>query len=229
MTKTEMKKKASDVAAALAQLYPDAECALSWQGDPWRLLIMSRLSAQCTDKKVNTVSVSLFERFPTPKSMAEAELSDIEEIIRPCGLYRMKAKNLRDSSRMLLEDFGGQLPSDMDALLSLPGVGRKIANLLRGDVFGYGGIVTDTHFIRICGRLGFYPESEKSPQRIERIFTPLLPTEEQSDFCHRIVMFGREICKAQSPECEACPLSKLGLCKKACSTIMTAQKPSALR
>ncbi len=215
MTTSQKKKHARAVAEALSELYPTAQCALEWQGVPWRLLIMSRLSAQCTDKKVNLVSVPLFEKYPTPEAMAEAELSELEEIIRPCGLYRMKAKNLRDSSRILCEDFGGQLPSDMDMLLSLPGVGRKIANLLRGDVFGLGGIVTDTHFIRICGRLGFYPEKEKSPQKTERIFTPLLPTEQHTDFCHRIVMFGRDICKSQNPDCEHCPLKEKSLCKKA--------------
>ncbi len=214
MTLSQQKKLALEISTALEELYPEAECALKWQGDPWRLLVMSRLSAQCTDKKVNAVSAALFSKYPTPEAMAEAELSDIEKLIRPCGLYRKKAENLRDSSRMLLEDFGGELPSDMDALLSFPGVGRKIANLLRGDVFGIGGIVTDTHFIRICGRLGFYPEAEKNPAKIERIFTPLLPQELHTDFCHRIVMFGRDVCKAQSPECITCHLKGKGLCKK---------------
>ena len=200
---------ANEVADALEKVYPDAECALVWQGDPWKLLVMGRLSAQCTDKKVNAVSVPLFERYPTPEAMAEADITELEEIIRPCGLYRTKAKNLIDSSRMLVDSYSGNLPSDMDALLSFPGVGRKIANLLRGDVFGIGGIVTDTHFIRICGRLGFYPESEKDPYRIERIFTPLLDADRQTDFCHRIVLFGREYCKAQNPRCEQCPISFL--------------------
>ncbi len=214
MTKTEMKRKAEETAALLAELYPEAECALKWEGDPWRLLVMSRLSAQCTDKKVNLISVPLFEKYPTPEAMAKAELCELEEIIRPCGLFRMKAKNLRDSSLLLLEKYNGILPSDMDELLSLPGVGRKIANLLRGDVFGLGGIVTDTHFIRICGRLGFYPEKEKDPHKIERIFTPLLAEDMHTDFCHRIVMFGRDVCRAQSPLCEQCKLKEAGLCKK---------------
>ena len=214
MTKNQLKNHAAAVADALEERYPDAECALKWEGDPWRLLIMARLSAQCTDKKVNAVSVELFKKYPTPEAMADAELCELEALIRPCGLYKMKAKNLRDCSKALIENYGGVLPSDIDALLSFAGVGRKIANLIRGDVFGLGGIVCDTHFIRICGRLGFYPESEKNPQKIERIFTPLLPTERHTDFCHRIVLFGREICKAQNPDCENCPLKEKGLCKK---------------
>ena len=212
MTQREKKQLALDVAERLAETYPNAECALEWQGEPWKLLVMSRLSAQCTDKKVNIVSRPLFERYPTPEAMADAELSELEELVRPCGLYRMKAKNIKDALRILVDEHGGELPSDMDALLALPGVGRKIANLLRGDVFGLGGIVTDTHFIRICGRLGFYSEKEKDPQRIERLFTPLLPAEMQTDFCHRIVWFGREYCSSQSPKCPSCPLADL--CRK---------------
>ena len=212
MSKAKLKKHASDVADALERVYPDAECALKWQGEPWRLLVMSRLSAQCTDKKVNIVSVPLFSKYPTPEAMASADVSELEEIIRPCGLYKMKARNIIDSCKKLVSEYGGELPSDMDALLEFPGVGRKIANLLRGDVFGIGGVVTDTHFIRICGRLGFYSEDEKNPQRIERIFTPLLDEERQTDFCHRIVMFGREYCRSQSPLCDRCPLSEL--CEK---------------
>ncbi len=209
MRTAQLKKHAEAVDTALAALYPKAECALLWQDEPWRLLIMARLSAQCTDKKVNAVSVALFDKYPTPEKMAEANIGELEEIIRPCGLYKMKAKNLRDSSKMLIEDYDGTLPSDMQELLSFPGVGRKIANLIRGDAFGLGGIVVDTHFIRICGRLGFYPEKDKNPLKIERIFTPLLQKEKQTDFCHRIVLFGREICKAQSPLCTSCPLKEL--------------------
>lgn len=212
MTQKEKKKLALDVAAELERIYPNAECALEWQGEPWKLLVMSRLSAQCTDKKVNTVSRPLFERYPTPEAMAEADITELEELVRPCGLYRMKAKNIRDSLRILVDEHGGVLPSDMTALLALPGVGRKIANLLRGDVFGLGGVVTDTHFIRICGRLGFYSEREKDPGKIEKLFTPLLPTELQTDFCHRIVWFGREYCTSQSPKCPECPISHL--CKR---------------
>ena len=211
MTQKQKKQLALDVAAELEKIYPNAECALEWQGEAWKLLVMSRLSAQCTDKKVNTVSRPLFERYPTPEEMADADITELEELVRPCGLYRMKAKNIRDSLRILVDKHGGILPSDMAELLALPGVGRKIANLLRGDVFGIGGVVTDTHFIRICGRLGFYSEREKDPLRIEKLFTPLLPTELQTDFCHRIVWFGREFCTSQSPKCPQCPISHLCL------------------
>ena len=207
MTQKEKKELARHTAAVLAELYPSAECALMWQGEPWKLLCMARLSAQCTDKKVNSVCERLFAVYPTPEVLAAAELEDIEEIIRPCGLYRMKAKNLRDSMIMLMEKYGGVLPSDMDELLSFPGVGRKIANLLRGDIFGLGGVVCDTHFMRICARLGFYPESLRDPYKIERLFEPLLAREEQTDFCHRIVWFGREVCTAQRPRCDVCALS----------------------
>lgn len=212
MTKKEKKALAAEIARELERIYPNAECALEWKGEPWRLLVMSRLSAQCTDKKVNAVSIPLFERYPTPEEMADADIGELEELVRPCGLYRMKAKNIKDSLRILVDRHAGVLPSDMDELLALPGVGRKIANLLRGDVFGLGGVVTDTHFIRICGRLGFYSEKEKDPQKIEKLFTPLLPTELQTDFCHRIVWFGREYCTSQSPKCTSCPLSHL--CKR---------------
>ena len=170
---------------------------------------MSRLSAQCTDKKVNEVCRVLFEVYPTPEAMADADIETLEELIRPCGLYRMKAKNIRESLRRLIDDFGGELPSDMDELLSLSGVGRKIANLLRGDVFGLGGIVTDTHFIRICRRLGFYSDRVTDPKKIEALCSALFPREMQTDFCHRIVFFGREYCSAQSPKCRVCPLSEL--------------------
>lgn len=210
MTQREKKQLALDVAAALERLYPSAKCALEWgDKEPWRLLVMSRLSAQCTDKKVNAVSIPLFERYPTMEQMAEAQIEELEELVRPCGLYRMKAKNIKESLRQLIDEFDGKLPSDMDQLLSLSGVGRKIANLLRGDVFGLGGIVTDTHFIRICRRLGFYSDRITDPHKIEKLFTPLLPIEMQTDFCHRIVFFGREYCSSQSPKCDICPLREL--------------------
>ena len=220
MTQKEKKQLALDVAAALESLDPEAECALEWGGkEPWRLLVMSRLSAQCTDKKVNDVSRTLFLRYPTMEQMAEADIAELESIIRPCGLYRMKAKNIVESLRQLIDDFDGTLPSDMDDLLSLSGVGRKIANLLRGDVFGIGGIVTDTHFIRICRRLGFYSDRMTDPKKIERLFSPLLPIEMQTDFCHRIVFFGREYCSSQSPKCDMCPLRELCNYKeKSCKT-----------
>ena len=153
MTKTEKRRLMARVVELLKQIYPDAECALQWEGDPWRLLVMGRLSAQCTDARVNIVCKELFARFPSAEAMACAELSEIEQIVRPCGLYKMKAASIKEASRMLVEEHGGRLPEDMEGLLKLPGVGRKIANLLLGDVFGKPAVVCDTHCIRICGRL----------------------------------------------------------------------------
>ena len=193
----------------LRKLYPDAECSLESGGDPWRLLVMARLSAQCTDERVNIVCRDLFREIPDAQAMADAPLEKIEELIRPCGLFRTKAKSLKESAAMLLTTYEGRVPDTMEELLSLPGVGRKIANLLLGDIYKKGGIVADTHCIRICGRLGFYPEELKDPLRVERILTPVIPISEQSDFCHRIVHFGREICTARSPKCGECPMREI--------------------
>ena len=193
----------------LRQRYPDAECSLESGGDPWRLLVMARLSAQCTDERVNIVCRDLFREIPDARAMADAPLAQIEELIRPCGLFRTKAKSLKESAAMLLTTYEGRVPDTMEELLSLPGVGRKIANLLLGDIYKKGGIVADTHCIRICGRLGFYDEELKDPLRVERILTPVIPVAEQSDFCHRIVHFGREICTARSPKCEGCPMREI--------------------
>jgi endonuclease-3 len=170
---------------------------------------MGRLSAQCTDARVNIVSRELFAEFPTAIDLANGDISRIEEIVKPCGLYRMKADNIREASRMLITDFGGRVPDNMDDLLKLPGVGRKIANLLLGDIYGLPAVVCDTHCMRICGRLGFYPESLRDPTKIEKILTELIEPSEGSDFCHRIVFFGREICSARSPMCENCPFSDI--------------------
>lgn len=197
------------VSDTLKKLYPDAPCALEYGGEPWKLMVMGRLSAQCTDKRVNEVCKLLFERFPTAEALAYAELSEVEEIVRPCGLFHVKSSDIIGECRLLVERFGGELPNTMNELLEFPGVGRKIANLLLGDVFHKGGIVADTHCIRICGRLGFYPEGEKSPLVCERVMSKLVDSSEQSDFCHRIVMFGREFCRAASPLCDACPMAEL--------------------
>lgn len=208
------KKKAALIVAELEKIYPEAQCALQSGGDGWKLLIMGRLSAQCTDARVNIVCNSkggLFERFPTLESVADCDLSELEEIVRPCGLYRTKAKNIRDACRMLVDDYNGVIPDDMDELLKLPGVGRKIANLLLGDIYRKPAIVADTHCIRICGRLGFYPESVKDPVKVEKILAPVIEPEKSADFCHRIVNFGRDVCTARSPKCGNCPLS--GLCE----------------
>jgi len=203
---SDKKEKAISVIDALKTLYPDAACALHYDNDPWKLLVMGRLSAQCTDKRVNIVCKELFAKYPSYAEMADAKVEEVEEIVKPCGLYHMKAKDLVSSSQMLRDDFGGKLPSTMEDLLKLPGVGRKIANLLLGDIFGLPAVVCDTHCIRICGRLGFYPETEKDPAKVEKILKGILPPEEGSDFCHRIVDFGRDVCTARAPSCFSCPL-----------------------
>lgn len=202
-------ERAAGAARRLSELYPDARCSLEYASDPWRLLVMARLSAQCTDARVNLVAGPLFAAFPDAAAMAEAPLEGIEELIRSCGLYRTKAKSLKESAVMLVQRYGGRVPDTMEELLALPGVGRKIANLILGDVYGKGGIVADTHCIRICGRLGFYAESQKDPVRTERTMEALLPREAQSDFCHRLVMFGRDVCTARAPHCQGCPLAPL--------------------
>ena len=203
MTKKELGRI---VATELERLYPDAACSLEYDGEAWKLLVMARLSAQCTDARVNIVSKELFKKYPTQAALANANLAELENIVRPCGLYKTKAKSILEAARIIEEMHGGEVPSDMDTLLALPGIGRKIANLMLGDVFGQPNIVTDTHCIRICGRLGFYPESEKTPEKIERILDKCIEKAVQSDFCHRIVLFGRDICTARSPKCDECPL-----------------------
>ena len=202
-------ERATLIVERLRAVYPEAVCALEFGGEPWKLMVMGRLSAQCTDKRVNEVCIDLFKKFPTAEALAYGNIDEIREIVRPCGLFRVKSDDIKEECRMLVEDFGGELPDTMEELLLFKGVGRKIANLLLGDIFKKGGIVADTHCIRICGRLGFYPEDVKDPLKTERIMSELMVPEEQSDFCHRIVTFGREYCRAQSPDCAACPLSDL--------------------
>lgn len=207
------KKRAAEAVEILKRVYPDAACALEWGGrDGWKLLVMGRLSAQCTDARVNIVCRELFAEYPTLESLAEAPIAEIERIVHPCGLYRMKAKDIKFACKMLIDDFDGVIPDEMDALLKLPGVGRKIANLLLGDIYKKPAVVADTHCIRICGRLGFYSEELKDPVKVERIMAEHLEPAEQSDFCHRIVQFGRDVCVARSPKCDECPLG--ALCKK---------------
>ena len=184
-----------------------SECALEYQGQPWKLLVLARLSAQCTDKRVNIVAIPLFEKYPTLESMAYCDLKELETIVKPCGLYRMKAKEIKSSCADVLERFNGVVPDNMEDLLSLAGVGRKIANLILGDIYKKPAIVADTHCIRISGRLGFTQEDEKNPVKVERTLKLYIPENEQSDFCHRIVQFGREICSARSPKCDECFLS----------------------
>ncbi|MBQ7383917.1 MAG: endonuclease III [Clostridia bacterium] len=209
MNKAAKKERMKQIAEMLGELYPEALCALEYEGEPWKLMVMARLSAQCTDARVNIVCKSLFTRFPTLDSLADGELSEIEEIVRPCGLYRTKAESIKAACAIVRDKFDGRVPDNMDDLLSLPGVGRKIANLLLGDIYGKGGIVADTHCIRICGRFGMYSTEIKDPVKTERTMSELIPVAEQSDFCHRIVQFGRDVCTARSPKCPECPLREL--------------------
>ena len=209
MTKNEKKQLAALVVDALKELYPEALCSLEYEGDGWRLLIMGRLSAQCTDMRVNIVCRELFSKYPDAKTMADAPLSDIESIIKPCGLYKMKAKSLKEISRRLVYDLNGVIPMEMDELLKFEGVGRKIANLILGDLYKLPAIVADTHCMRICGRLGFYKNGVKDPLKTEKIMSELVEPKEQSDLCHRLVLFGREYCMARAPKCNACPLNDI--------------------
>ena len=208
------KERAREFCARLEKIYPEAQCALESGGEAWKLLIMGRLSAQCTDARVNIVCRELFEKMPTLEAVADCDLAELEEIVRPCGLYRTKAKNIKDACIMVRDEYGGKLPDTMEELLKLPGVGRKIANLLLGDVYGKPAIVTDTHCIRICGRIGLYPESLKDPVKIEQILIPLIEPEKQSDFCHRIVQYGRDVCTARAPKCEECGMRDI--CMHSC-------------
>jgi endonuclease-3 len=208
---TSKKKRREVIAEAdkrLEEYYPDVVCALEYGGDPWRLLVMGRLSAQCTDARVNIVCRELFAKYGNAEAMACADIREVEEIVKPCGLYRMKAENIVMASRMITEK-GGRIPDTMDELLELPGIGRKIANLILGDVYGKPAVVCDTHFMRICARLGMYPADLRDPNKIERIMTELFDTSRGADFCHRIVHFGREICSARSPKCDGCILNDI--------------------
>ena len=203
LTKEEKRIRAEKAVYILKERYPDAVCALNFGGDPWRLLVMGRLSAQCTDARVNIVCEELFRRFPDAKTMAAAPVEEIEKLVFSCGVYKVKAQNIKDFSAIICERFGGKVPDTMEDLLTLPGVGRKIANLILGDIYGKPAIVADTHCIRISNRLGLC--DSKTPEKVEKTLVSLVPPEEQSDFCHRLVMFGREVCDAKKPKCEECP------------------------
>ena len=197
-------EKVSNILEALKALYPDALCALQYEKD-YELMIAVRLSAQCTDARVNLVTPGLFAAYPTLRSFAEADVSDVEKLIHSCGFYRHKARDIVLACQMLLRDFGGRVPDTMEELLKLPGVGRKTANLLLGDIYGQEGYVCDTHCIRICGKLGL--SSGKDPVKVEMQLRQVIPPEESSDFCHRIVLHGRAVCTARSPKCGQCTLA----------------------
>lgn len=201
MTKKERALRACEV---LERIYPDALCALHYQ-KPYQLLIAVRLSAQCTDARVNLVTPTLFQKYPTLQDFADADISELESVVKPCGFYRMKAKNIKEMAEQLLTKYHGVVPDTMEELLTLSGVGRKTANLILGDVYGKPAIVADTHFIRITGRLGL--TNSKDPVQVERDLRPLVPPERSSDFCHRIVWFGRDTCRARKPQCNGCPMS----------------------
>lgn len=190
--------------AALEGLYPDAICSLEYT-DAFQLLIATRLSAQCTDARVNMVTPALFNRYPDAKSMAVAEISDVEKLIKTCGLYKTKARDLVGIAQKIVTDFGGNVPDTIEALTTLPGVGRKTANLVCGDIYGKPAVVTDTHFIRLCNRLGLVKTT--NPLQVEMAMRKLLPPEKSNDFCHRSVLFGRDICTARKAYCERCPLN----------------------
>lgn len=195
--------KVDFIIGELEKLYPEAQCSLEYV-KPYELLIATRLSAQCTDARVNIVTKVLFERFPTLEAFAEADVAEIEEIVKPCGLFRTKAKSISELTKMLISDFGGEVPNTLEKLTSLPGIGRKTANLIMGDVYHQPAVVADTHCIRISNRLGL--ASSKDPYKVELQLKEILPPEKSNDFCHRLVNFGRDVCTARSPKCGECPL-----------------------
>ena len=202
------KKQALEIINRLREEYPDADCTLDYD-DAWKLLVSVRLAAQCTDARVNVVVQELYAKFPTIQSLAEADVDEIEKIVRPCGLGRSKARDISACMKIIWEEYGGKVPDDFDALLKLPGVGRKSANLIMGDVFGKPAIVTDTHCIRLTNRMGLV-DGIKDPKKVEMALWKIIPPEEGSDFCHRLVYHGRDVCTARSkPYCDKCCLADI--------------------
>ena len=200
-----MEEKVNAIIELLKQRYPNPVCALHYKKD-YELMIAVRLSAQCTDARVNLVTPALFAAYPTLEAMAAAPLAHVEDLVHSCGFYKHKARDIILACQMLLQKHGGKVPVTMEELLALPGVGRKTANLLLGDLYAVpGSVVCDTHCIRICGRLGLSEGTD--PEKVERQLRAILPPEESSDFCHRIVLFGRDICTARAPKCTVCPLA----------------------
>ncbi len=206
MTRKERVLKAIDV---LKERYPDALCSLT-ASNPFELLVAVRLSAQCTDARVNMVTPALFDKYKTLDDYCNADIKDVENIIKSCGFYRSKAESIIGMARMIRDKFGGTVPDNIEDLVTLPGVGRKTANLIVGDVYGKESIVVDTHMIRISNRLGLV--NVKDPEKIEYALKKVVPAEEGSDFCHRIVLFGRDVCSARKPLCDECPMGDF--CKK---------------
>lgn len=200
----EVSNKVTNILSALKALYPDALCALHF-GKDYELMIAVRLSAQCTDARVNLVTPALFAKYPTLEAFAQADIADVEQMVHSCGFYKHKARDIVLACQMLLRDYGGRVPDNMDDLLKLPGVGRKTANLLLGDIYHKEAYVCDTHCIRICGKLGL--SQGKDPQKVEMQLRRVIPPEESSDFCHRIVLHGRAVCTARSPKCSQCTLA----------------------
>lgn len=202
------KQRALEIIERLKKEYPDAACTLDYE-EAWKLLVSVRLAAQCTDARVNVVVKGLFEKYPDVNALAQAEVSDIEEIVRPCGLGKSKARDISACMKMLRDEYNGKVPDDFDALLKLPGVGRKSANLIMGDVFGKPAIVTDTHCIRLSNRMGLV-DGIKEPKKVEMALWKIIPPEEGSDFCHRLVIHGREVCTARTkPYCDKCCLADI--------------------
>jgi endonuclease-3 len=197
------KERALNAVEVLKKEYPEAICSLN-ASNPFELLVAVRLSAQCTDARVNLVTPALFDKYKTLDDYANAQLSDVEQIVKSCGFYRSKAESIIGMAKMVRDDFGGIVPDNIDDLTKLPGVGRKTANLIVGDVYGKESIVVDTHMIRISNRIGLV--NVKEPVKIEMALKKVIPPDEGSDFCHRIVLFGRDICTARKPKCDICPM-----------------------
>ena len=217
MTKQEL---ALEVIRRLKAEYPLADCTLDYE-HAWQLLVEVRLAAQCTDARVNIVVRDLFAKYPSVDALAQASPEEIEAIVRPCGLGRSKARDISACMRMLRDEFGGHVPDTMEQLLRLPGVGRKTANLVMGDVFGKPAIVTDTHCIRLCNRIGLV-DGIKDPAKVEKALWKIIPPEEGSDFCHRLVYHGRAVCDARKPNCAACCLK--GICAEGSRADATVEK-----
>lgn len=198
------KQRAALAVERLKAVYPAAICSLTYTS-AWQLLVATRLSAQCTDARVNLVTPALFARYPTMQDMAVADAEEVGKLIYSCGFYKTKSKDLVEMSRILCEQYGGVIPDTVEELIKLPGVGRKTANLVVGDIYGKPAVVTDTHCIRITNRLGLVDTDV--PVKVERQLRAILPPEESNDFCHRLVLFGRDTCTARSPKCTACPVA----------------------